>query len=235
MTTDTNLVDLTHLSPISPDETASLMIITGDQYLLRYREKQGAVAYKFISPAAVRAAFANERIDSTWLPPSARRWGMAKEGEWILLAHPPQRYAVTFTGKESNQVIQLQVPLPALAFIGYAQRYYVWAFPDSELRGETPLFAAPLPNVDANGAICFGNNPVPKASAQTIAEAWQIFLTAPFSNHSMNGKSQKYPDDVREQLLKLAERKRRRYPLDDLIPYRANANQAIEWVLRGIR
>ena len=235
MSTDAKLVDLTHLSPLSPDETASLMIITGDQYLLRYREKKGAVAYKFISSAAVRAAFTNEIIDSAWLPANVRRWGMGKEGEWILIAHPPQVYAVTLTGKESNEGIQLQVPLPALAFFGYAQRYFVWAFEDTELRGETRLFAAPLPNVHVNGAICFGNNPVPKASAQTIAEAWRIFLTSPFNTHSVNGKSAKYPDDVREQLFKLAGRKRRRYPLDDLVPYRANANQAIEWVLRGVR
>ena len=89
MSTNTQLLDLTHLSPMSPDETASLMIIGGDQYLLRYREKQGAIAYKFISPAVVRAAFANETIDSTWLPSQTRRWGLGKEGEWILLTHPP--------------------------------------------------------------------------------------------------------------------------------------------------
>ena len=233
--TNSNPIDLTHLSPMSPDETASLMIIAGDQYLLRYREKQGAIAYKFISPAAVRAAFANETIDSAWLPSHTRRWGMGKEGEWVLVAHPPQLYASSFTGKESNEVIQLQIPLPALAFFGYAQRYHVWAFQEPELRGETPLFAAPLPNVDVNGAICFGNNPMPKASTQTIAEAWRIFLTSPFTSHSVNGKSVKCPDDVREQLLKLAERKRRRYPLADLVAYRATANQAIEWVLRGVR
>ena len=233
--TNSNSIDLTHLSPMSSDETASLMIIGGDQYLLRYREKQGAVAYKFISPAAVRAAFANETIDSTWLPSQTRRWGLGKEGEWILLAQPPQVYTLTFTGKESNEVIQLHVPLPALAFFGYAQRYYLWAFQEPELRGETPLFAAPLPNVDANGAICFGGNLMPKASAQTISEAWRVFLASPFSNHSVNGKSAKYPEDVREQLVKLANRKRRHYPLDDLIQYRATANQAIEWGLRGVR
>jgi hypothetical protein len=106
------------------------------------------------------------------------------------------------------------------------------------------LFAAPLPNIDENGAICFGSNVVPKATTETIEEAWHIFLASPFTNHSVNGKSHKYPDDVREQLMRLvgepalspSKGRHRRYPIEDLVSLNRSANTVIDWTLseRGI-
>jgi len=228
-------MDLAHLTPMSLDETAALLFICGDQYLFRYRTKDTGIAYKFVPPAAVRAAFAEEMIETNWLPQNARRWGMGKIGEWIVIAHPPQKHRFLFvTEDDAGKTIPFDVPMPGLAFFGYGQRYYVWAFKDAELKGDTNLHAAPLPNVDANGAICFGSNVIPKASAQTIGEAWRIFLASPFTNHSVNGKSRKFPDDVRKQLIELVEHRRRRYPLDDLVSLNRTANMVIEWTVKGI-
>ena len=196
------------------DETAALLFICGDQYLFRHRAKNGAVVFKFVSPAAVRAAFAEETIDTDWLPRDARRWGIGKRGEWIVITFPLQKHRLLFAD-ENGKTMSLEIPMPALAFFGYGQRYYLWAFKDNELGSETMLFAAQLPNLDANGAICFGGNVVPKASAKSIQEAWRLFLASPFTNHSANGKSREYPNDVRTQLMCLAEKRRRRYPLDD--------------------
>lgn len=235
------VMNLTHSSPMANDETAALLFICGDQYLFRYRVKDGGVAYKFVSSAAVRAAFAEETIDTNWLPSNARRWGIGKRGEWIVITHPPQRHCFSFAqedGAEKNTT--LEIPMPALAFFGYGQRYYLWAFKDAELKGDSNLFAAPLPNIDANGAICFGSNIVPKASAKTIIEAWRIFLTSPFTNHSVNGKSHKRPDDVRKQLMTLSEGtalslpkgRRRSYPIADLVSLNRTANMVIDWTLR---
>lgn len=124
--------------------------------------------------------------------------------------------------------------MPGLAFLGYEQRYCVWSFKDKELRGETILFAAPLPNVDAHGVICFGTNLVPVACTQTIQDAWKLFLTTPFTNHSVDRKSNAYPEDVRKQLNRLALVQHRRYPLSDLVSTNRTANMAIDWILRGI-
>lgn len=227
-------VDLSRMTPMAADETASLLLITGDQYLFRFRNKGGTVAYKFLSPASVRAAFAHETIDTQWLPPNVRRWGIGKHGEWLLVTHPPHVYELSFASLQGNETVTLQVPMPALAFLGYGQRYHLWAFNDRELSANTPLFAAPLPNVDGNGSICFGTNIMPQASARTIGDAWNLFLASPFSNHSINGKSKAFPEDVRVQLEKLAQSGRRRYPLRDLVPLRTTANQAIENALRGV-
>jgi PRTRC genetic system protein B len=232
------LMDLTHLTPISADEAAALLFVCGDQYLFRYRARDGAAVYKFVSPAAVRAAFAEETIDTTWLPLNVKRWGIGKQGEWLLVAHPPRRYSLVLNkGAVDDETVVSEVPMPALAFFGYGHQYFLWAFKDAELKGDTALFAAPLPNIDANGGICFGSNAVPKASARTIMEAWRLFLASPFSNHSVNGKSRKHPDDVRKELTELAEKHRRRYPIADLVSCNRTANTAIEWTLnmRGIR
>jgi PRTRC genetic system protein B len=223
-------MDLTHLSPMANDETAALLFICGDQYLFRHRAKNGAVVFKFVSPAAVRAAFAEETIDTDWLPRDARRWGIGKRGEWIVITFPLQKHRLLFAD-ENGKTMSLEIPMPALAFFGYGQRYYLWAFKDNELGSETMLFAAPLPNLDANGAICFGSNVVPKASAKTIVEAWRLFLASPFTNHSVNGKSRKYPNDVRTQLMLLSE-KRRRYPLDDLVSLNRTAERVISDAVR---
>ncbi|MBI3913761.1 MAG: hypothetical protein HY327_06195 [Chloroflexi bacterium] len=238
---------------MSADETAALLFICGDQYLFRYRPKDGGVAYKFVLAAAVRAAFAAETLETGWLPANARRWGIGKRGEWIVITFPPQQHRFTFAREDGGEKTTRKdvpserlflVPMPALAFFGYEQRYYVWAFKDAELKGDTHLFAAPLPNIEASGAICFGSNAIPKASAQTIAEAWRIFLASPFTNHAVNGKSRKFPDDVRKQLMRLAEEsdltrsvprgRRRRYPLADLVNLNRTANTVIEWTLKGI-
>jgi PRTRC genetic system protein B len=166
---------------------------------------------------------------------NARRWGVGKRGEWIVITYPPQKHRFSFVREDDERItMTLEVSMPALAFFGYDQRYYVWAFRDAELKGDTNLCAAPLPNVDSNGAICFGSNLVPKASAKAIEETWRIFLASPFTNHSVNGKSRKYPDDVRKQLMRLAERNNRRYPMDDLVSLNRTANMAIDWMVKGI-
>lgn len=214
------------LTPMVNDETAALLFLHGDQYLFRYRKQDGGVVYKFVSPAAVRTAFAEETIDTGWLPSHVARWGIGKRGEWLVVTFPPQKHRFSF-GEDNGKMLTLKVPMPALAFFGYDQRYYLWAFKDSKLKDDTPLFAAPLPNVNANGAICFGSNAVPKASAQTIGEAWQLFAASPFTNHLCGGKSRQFPDDIRGQLMKLATQHRRRYPLDDLVGLNRTAEQMI--------
>ncbi len=228
-------IDLSRLTPMSPDETASLLVITGDQYLFRYRDQAGATAYKFVSPAAVRTAFAHETIDTGWLPSHVRRWGMGRQGEWLLITYPPRRYSFAFTTNQGDETSTLALPMPALAFFGYGQKYYLWAFRDRELNANSHLFTAPLPNIEGNGAICFGQNVLPPASAKTLGEAWNLFLASPFSNHSVNGKSRAFPEDVRKQLETLAQASRRRYPLRDLVPLRETASQMIDGIVRGIR
>jgi PRTRC genetic system protein B len=218
-----------------PDEEAALVFVKG-QYLFRYRDPAGATTVKFISPGSVAAAFAQIRVDSDWLPPNLLRWGMGASGEWVVSFIPPGVSELTFeidtlNSKELASTI-LKVPLPGLVFLGYGIHYFVWAV--TQKPGPTiQTYHAPLPNVDAQGRICFGSNRVPRAATGTLAATWQVFQSAPFTSHLANGKSRRFPEDVRVQLFELARRNRRHYPTRDLLPTNRTLEQVIDSALRS--
>jgi PRTRC genetic system protein B len=207
-----------------------------DQYLFRWREN-GAELIKFISPAAVRAAFSQEPIDTGWLPLDTRRWGTGPGGDWAVLFAPPARRRLwfendgLFAGKAAR--VELEVPMPGLVVMGLGQTVYVWAVKEKALHPDRMTYHAPLPNLDHAGAVCFGSNPLPRVTAGTIAQGWRLFLESPFTNHSTNGKSRRYPDDVRVQLARLAASRRRTYPTSDLVSRQQTVNQSVEGALRG--
>jgi PRTRC genetic system protein B len=226
-----------------PDEQAALIFV-GEQYLFRYRDKQtGGVNVKFISPSSVAAAFAQIRVDSGWLPSNLLRWGIGAGGEWVVSFVPPGLSELAFendgsfgagsdTPSKVSDSIVLNVPLPGLVFLGYGVRYFIWAV--TQKPGSTiQTYHAPLPNVDHQGQICFGSNRVPPASTSTLSATWQLFRSAPFSSHLANGKSRRFPEDVRVKLFELARRHRRRYPVRDLLPMNRTLEQVIDSTLRS--
>jgi PRTRC genetic system protein B len=218
-----------------PDEEAALVFVKG-QYLFRHRDQTGATTVKFISPESVAAAFAQIRVDSGWLPPNLLRWGMGASGEWVVSFIPPGVSELAFeidtpNSQEPASTI-LKVALPGLVFLGYGIQYFVWAV--TQKPGPTiQTYHAPLPNVDAQGRICFGSNRVPRAETSTLAATWQLFRSAPFTSHLANGKSRRSPEDVRVQLFELARRNRRHYPTRDLLSTNRTLDQVIDSALRS--
>jgi hypothetical protein len=99
------------------DETAALLFLHGDQYLFRYRKQDGGVVYKFVSPAAVRTAFAEETIDTGWLPSHVARWGIGKRGEWLVVTFPPQKHRFSF-GEDNGKMLTLESPDARAGFLG---------------------------------------------------------------------------------------------------------------------
>jgi hypothetical protein len=196
--------------PFAQEDAA--LVFTGEQYLFRWKQGEATHA-KFVSPAAVRAAFSNVPIDSGWMPPEGRRWGTGPNGAWTIMHIPPMRHALTFTGiVEGEPQTTRTIPLPGLVFVHFSLTGYVWAL-RGDFSPEALLYHAPLPNVGSGGAICFGSN---RTEGLTAAQTWQLFLTSPFNDHSTDGKSRQQPDDVRLLLMSLARHKR--YPVDDLAP-----------------
>jgi len=194
---------------------AALLFVQG-QYLLHTRE--GNVdRVKFLAPASVRQAFTLERIDSGWLPEGVCRWGTGPAGDWMLAYHKPQVYEIQVEMKENRPPRRLKVPLPALAFFGCDDNYYLWALRGVSLEPKAQLYRAPLPNINEHGLICFGSNQRPRVSAASFAEAWRLFLAAPFNDHHADGLSREFPEDVRRQLAKLYRERAKRYPARDLV------------------
>jgi PRTRC genetic system protein B len=177
-----------------------------------------------ISPNTLQAAFAEEPIDTGWLPENIKRWGYGQGGCFMVKYIPPGRHTL-FLATTTGAHRVLSVPLPALVFAGVNDAspatYYVWAMKEATWNPSANLFHAPFANVYADGHICWGTVHPPEVSWETIDEAWQFFINDSLFNGSLiGGKSRSYPDDVCRQLLDCE--KRDHYPLDDLNPIQMN-------------
>ncbi|MFB2894967.1 hypothetical protein ACE1CI_18835 [Aerosakkonemataceae cyanobacterium BLCC-F50] len=61
-----------------------------------------------------------------------------------------------------------------------------------------------------------------------IGVAWKIFWQSNFSNHLIQGKSKRYPQDVLKQLMQI--RNKRIYPSKDLVIM----NKSLDVICQGI-
>ncbi len=103
-------------------------------------------------------------------------------------------------------------------------KYGIFAVKERPAALDVPLFQPPLPNIYAEGAVCWGSVTTVSAEALTrndLAEDWTMFLGSPFTSHSVSGKSKHQPGDIRKQLADLDTRKAKVYPRRDLVPLRA--------------
>lgn len=212
----TNAIARTIAHTVPEDEILGHLLILRGQYIFVSKTQDG-VEYKPVSPEAVAAAFSTEAIDSGWLLNNIVRWGKGKNGEWILLYFPPQKYNILLQNT-ANHSLQLAVPLPALLFVGIGGTYYIWAMKGRSFDPAGNLYAAPLPNVMGEGSICFGNNLVPQCNSQNIVEIWNLFWSSPFNSDAVSHKSKQFPEDIRNQLMLLHDEKAKRYPTNDLVP-----------------
>ena len=137
-------------------EDAALLFL-GGQYLFRWKQ-DGAIHSKFVSPASVRAAFSIEPLDSDWLLPTVRRWGINASGAWAVMFIPPARHEFIFDDIMKDQpTTTLTLPMPGLVFMATGTQGYIWALKD-DFTPDASLYRAPLPNVyNDTGAICFGS------------------------------------------------------------------------------
>lgn len=174
-----------------------------------------AFEYKCLSPETLQRAFHIERIDTGWLPNSVVRCGSNTAGEWAVLFMPPIQQTLKL--QETGAV---QVPLPGMVMVGVDSDYRIWAVSTKQFEPDATGYHAPLPNVYENGRICWGTNYPPIASPQNITKAWDLFISSPFNGDLVYGKSRCQHSDIRQQLIALSKRRRKAYPINDLMPAR---------------
>jgi PRTRC genetic system protein B len=217
------------------------LLITPSQYILHYWEPLSGVnnhnskdpmrrkeCYKFLSPLQVAAAFTTQQLDSGWLPPHTLRWGTGTRGNYFVQYLPAgtRKLFIRFetvdkTGIVTQELRELEVSLPALIFFGINNSYYVWATKDSaqNISAASLLYTAPLPNVYQTGGICWGNTHPERidGAKQFLATQRLFFQESNFNAHLSEGKSRKFPKDVRRMLEEVA-REGTPFPEDDLLP-----------------
>ncbi|GAP99733.1 hypothetical protein [Leptolyngbya sp. NIES-2104] len=198
------------------------IIFADDQLFYHHRGQKGEHHYKVISPASVKLAFDRQEDDSGWLPANTVRLGKNGDKQWIIQVHPPQRYTLTLITNPhfhpiDQERVTLTLPLPGFIVLAIDAQVFMWAIKQA-FEPAIALFQPPLPNVSSSGLLCFGQNEKPLASSQTIDHIWQTWWEGLFNSHQTNGKSKRFEQDIRWQLWKVANSKKRSYPLSDLRP-----------------
>jgi PRTRC genetic system protein B len=184
-----------------------------DSEFLLVTERAGAMTHKYVSPGALRQAFAAEPIDTGWIPAGVRRWGVGGKGTYMLRWHAPAVYPVWLPGRRR----QSKVPMPGLAFFAQGNSYYVWATKGNKFDPKARLFNAPCANVNELGLICWGENAHPDVATGCFDRMWSTFWEAPFSPNWATGKSRKFTN-ANQRLADLARSRATTYPEDDLTP-----------------
>lgn len=201
--------------------------------ILRRVTGDGGIVEYPVDPAQIAEALAAKtRFDTGILNPNTicvRAEGLTRT---VVEYRPPQKTAIHIDGSDAP----FRVPLPGLVMIrttmgGDSPKYSIFAVKDRPTTLQMPLFFAPLPNLYADGAVCWGS--VKKVSAEALAgadlaEDWQMLLGSLFTSHSVGGKSRSQPQDIRKKLAELDSRKARAYPKRDLVPCQATLEDALK-------
>lgn len=229
-TTAPGMEQLVTLDDLVPGEITvdSALLFVGDQILYRYKDERHAWRMKFVSPASVRAAFDELPIDSGWLPSAVRRHGLHPKGDWAVMFIPPGRRAISL--QINGKTLDLTIPLPGLLFTGCGADYYLYAFRGAEFSPDAPLFYAPLSNVNGDGLICFGSNPMIPCAVTTVGQMWEVFITSAFTAHHVDQRCQSYPNNIFRLLRKLAGK--RKFPMRELLPAYMSVDQWMDRLTR---
>jgi hypothetical protein len=190
--------------PVGIKPQAAILIME-NEFLLCAHDADGEVSQKYISPAAVRQAFAAEPIDSGWIPEGVRRWGVCAKGAWMLRWHAPAVYSAWLPDRKR----QVRTPMPALVFFGIGKTYYIWAMKGERFDAKGFLFKAPCANVNSLGLICWGSNPHEDV-ATGFDRMWKLFWEAPFSGDHEAGANRR--------MAELARQRAQRFPEEKLTP-----------------
>lgn len=181
------------------------------QYVVKAKDNRGAVTVKTVREPEVRAAFTRQGNDSGWLCPGIIRAGNNEQGKWYAYFH-----AACLVSISIQKMGKLLVPMPATMLVANSGGFRIFALAvDSPARAmNAKLFQMPTPNVHGSGSICWGKNDTPKVDPMTAEKVWELFFRSPFNADLVDGKSVKYPKDVRLMLQELDLKDK--YPVKDL-------------------
>ncbi|MDJ0570513.1 MAG: hypothetical protein QNJ53_15920 [Pleurocapsa sp. MO_192.B19] len=220
-------------APRNLDNLDAELLFIDRNYIFHYLEGNRHV-YKSLTPDVLRNAFANEPTDTDWLPKSVIRHGSGVSGNWIVCFFPQQHYSLQVERE------QLQIPLPSFVFMGIGNSYFLWAVKKNQFEPNLIIYHAPLPNVMADGRICWGNVCPTSVNLSNVESAWSKFMESSFNWDYTQGKSRKYKNNIIEQL-KILDRKgkvssRCRYPISDLVLVRnkLTVEQAVKAVIKKV-
>lgn len=200
----------------NPHITGALYFTDQGHYIFKQKERNGqssSVTCKTLREPEVCAAFTRKNTDSGWMQSGIVRIGISSLGPWYVYFSEPCCVRIHILDQR-----EFLIPLPALLMIASPKEYSLYALNIemwSQFKPKGNIYAAPFPNVRTGGSICWGKNEQPKYSPDHANDVWKAFFESPFNADLTNGKSNKYPDDVRQMLSELDLKEM--YPVDDLV------------------
>ncbi len=200
-----------------PAEAKAALFFLEGHYQLKWR--MGNVERtKFLSPKQVGRAFSDkDAFDSGWLEANVVRFAQEKKTHKILSCLPAGRRKIFITdprpmgereaSEKDESVLEIEIPLPTLLLIGLGQKYYLWATLDKTISQKSKICAAPFPNLDSSGEICFGKNAAPECRLDIIETVWRLILESPFNSDRAADRCRTHPGDARKFLFELNHKK----------------------------
>jgi hypothetical protein len=229
------------MTPVQNGHVNPTLELADGQWLFRCVTEGGTRVEQFRSSAAVREAMLGIPVDSEWLSPNLHyggvvRWGVKRGVEWAVMFLPPTVHNLELTeadGTPEETTSRVQAPLPGMVWFGIGTTYFAFAVATERLDPFQELYRAPLPNVMADGSVCWGLSKPPQSSGKAVAEAWALFAyRTTFNNHVVHAKSKREPEDVR-RLLRECARAGVPYPADDLRRQDAENGATLDKALRN--
>lgn len=212
------------------------LLFSREQEMCAYwwRERTGEHHSTFVSPPMVKAALSTIPLDSGYLPPNTLRIGMTHNGAyWMLVFLPPRAYRFPIEQDDkSQQTIELSLPRGVL--LGRSDSFWIWAVKETQVTENTRLYHFPLPNIGADGTMCYGENHPPKVAWPQILPAFYLFMESPFSNHWATMKAIHHPEDIRAYLCTLAKQSPAVFPEEELVALQYARSPGTPVTLQGL-
>lgn len=204
--------------------------IYADCVILTRRTMRGAWRSYPVNPQALIQALATLPVSPGLLPEGTIGAGLRHGDPFFVQLVRPH---VATLQIESGAARTIRTPMPPLIWAGWRRDYRVFALTTVDTpTPETPLAAAPLPNVYHGGNICWGDVRIQPAAAPAMGPMFRLFLAeSQFNSHLAADKSRRQPANVLTLLTKLDADQP--YPLDDLRPTRWRLADALSGAIWG--
>lgn len=211
------------------DQPPTLQLDIYDHAVIVTRRKGNTWTSYPVTPTAIAQALGKVPSSSGLLPERTLGAGFVQGLAFYVVYVPPRPITVLLAdGLDSREQ---PLVTPPLVWAGCGTAYHIYAlaeegYPASD---DSPLQHAPFPNINLNGAICWGTTDArPVAGPQTMERALRLFLEGShFNQHLAGGKSQTQQTNILLAYPGLDHDTP--YPLHDLVP----AGRTLSWLVDG--
>lgn len=190
------------------EQSKAFLILQQDSALFVTRKKEKTFI-KQIDLASLIESISQSDFESDWhISPLLKLHHITQKRAKITTISSilPNTYLLKF------ESFKIKVPLPGTIVKHCQDQLWVYAY-KGKLDIDSTLYHYPLPNIDTDAKVCWGNIVQSKSNPSC---AWQAFVESEFNQDYDDNKSKIHPDNIVTQLKSVAQDLV--YPEQDLVP-----------------